>query len=79
MLVLSNASWYFSMNAGSDCESEILGVFSNKDTLDKYLKQNNITEEMFDYNKYYGVDDDDDDKSWYFIKEVLVDELSDNF
>ena len=70
-IVLLQANWYFSQNAGEECESIVIGVFTNKDEYESYLKKNGITQAMFDHRTDMGMEVAyDEDKSWYFVAEV---------
>jgi len=71
MIVLLIADWYFSMNAGEDCESHVVAVFNTEDEYEKYLIDNHITEREFNSDYLMGEEPRDNQwTSWYFRQDV---------
>ncbi len=69
MIILLQADWYFSMNAGEDCESQVIGVFDTEDEYHKYLTDNHITDRQFNRDYLMGEEPYDNQwLSWYYTE-----------
>jgi len=73
-IILLENYWYYSQNAGEECESQVIAVFASEEDYATYLEDNNITDAYFDCGMYLGeyVDDLTDDRCWY-SKQILED------
>ena len=72
MIILLQASWHFSMNAGEDCESHVMGVFKTEKEYKAYLKRHKIHVGMFDHELDLGrkLERHIDDKTWYYRQDL---------
>ena len=68
-VVLMNSCMLFSMKQ-EDCESEIIGVFNNRQELYTYLELHNYTEEQFDNELWYGEEAEGTEYAWFSVQEV---------
>jgi len=74
-IILLENYWYYSQNAGEECESQVIAIFTSEEDYDIYLSDNNITDAYFNCGMYLGESVNDpieDDRCWY-SKQVLED------
>ncbi len=56
MVILLKGHWYFSMNPGEDCESDVIATFENRGSMNYYIRQKGI--ELGKTTKTYEDEDD---------------------
>jgi len=71
--ILLMGYWYFSMNTGEDCESDVVAIFDSQKDLDKYISEKGI--ELGKVKLTYADEDRiTGDKEWYYTQELTTDE-----
>ena len=69
MIILLEANWFFSMNAGRDCESTVVEVFNNEREYNEYFAEH-LTNAMFNKNLDLGEKPKDNQyTTWLYTQE----------